>query len=150
MKMKKMIVLAILFAGFLLTGCSVDLFTSNEGTLGTKIEKFEDSSEELEDEFMAALEEIERLEEKNKLSSQDQKQIVAVVDNLSAVLDEFQEEEAPMLNWLKDYSVEKVMERVETLEDIKEKAQNGDATIEDVRVMKEALTDDFELGLFGN
>ena len=42
------------------------------------------------------------------------------------------------------------MERVEILEDIRDKAQNGDATIKDVRVMKEALTDDFEIRLFGN
>ena len=149
--MKKIMVLSVLFVGFLLTGCSVDLFTSNEGTLGTKIEKFEDKSEALEKDFLAALEEIERLEDKKKLTFEDQEQIVAVVDNLSVVLDEFQEEEAPILNWLKDYSVEKVMERVEILEDIRDKAQNGDvSTIEDVRVMKEALKDDFEIRLFGN
>ena len=42
------------------------------------------------------------------------------MDDLSAVLDEFKEEDAPMLNWLKDYSVEKVMERVDILIDIRE------------------------------
>ena len=148
--MKKMMVLAFLLVGFLLTGCSVDLVSSKEGTLRTKIEKFEDSSEALADEFDAALLEIERLEEKKKLTSQDQKQIVTIVDDLSAVLDEFKEEDAPMLNWLKDYSVEKVMERVDILIDIREKAQNGNATIEDVRIMKEALREDYEIHLFGN
>ena len=68
--MKKMIVLAFLFAGILLTGCSVDLFTSNEESLGTKIEKFEDRSEDLENEFVSVIEELERLEEKKDLSSQ--------------------------------------------------------------------------------
>ena len=72
------------------------------------------------------------------------------MDDLSAVLDEFKEEDAPMLNWLKDYSVEKVMERVDILIDIREKAQNGNATIEDVRIMKEALREDYEIHLFGN
>ena len=47
-----------------------------------------------------------------------------------------------MLNWLKDYSLEKLMERLEILGDIREKAQNGNATIEDVRVMKEAMKTD--------
>ena len=120
-------VLAFLFVGFLLTGCSVDLVTSDGETLGTKTEKFEDKSEALGDEFDTALVEIERLEEKEKLTSKEQEQIVAIVDDLTDVLDEFKEEDAPMLNWLKDYSVEKLMERVEILGDIKEKAQNGDA-----------------------
>ena len=70
--MKKMMVLAFLFVCFLLTGCSVDLVTSDGETLGTKTEKFEDKSEALGDEFDAALVEIERLEEKEKLTSQDQ------------------------------------------------------------------------------
>ena len=51
----------------------------------TKTEKFEDKSEALGDEFDAALVEIERLEEKEKLTSQDQEQIVAIVDDLTAV-----------------------------------------------------------------
>ena len=148
--MKKMMVLAFLFVGFLLTGCSVDLVTSDGETLETKTEKFGDKSEALGDEFDAALVEIERLAEKEKLTSQDQEQIVAIVDDLTDVLDEFKEEDAPMLNWLKDYGLEKLMERLEILGDIREKAQNGDATIEDVRVMKETMKADYEIHLFGN
>ena len=72
------------------------------------------------------------------------------MDDLTDVLDEFKEEDAPMLNWLKDYSLEKLMERLEILGDIREKAQNGDATIEDVRVMKETMKADYEIHLFGN
>ena len=72
------------------------------------------------------------------------------MDDLTDVLDEFKEEDAPMLNWLKDYSLEKLMERLEILGDIREKAQNGDATIEDVRIMKEAMREDYEIHLFGN
>ena len=50
--MKKMMVLAFLFVGFLLTGCSVDLVTSDGETLETKTEKFGDKSEALGDELM--------------------------------------------------------------------------------------------------
>ena len=71
------------------------------------------------------------------------------MDDLTDIL-EFKEEDAPMLNWLKDYGLEKLMERLEILGDIREKAQNGDATIEDVRVMKEAMKADYEIHLFGN
>ena len=41
------------------------------------------------------------------------------MDDLTDVVDEFKEEDAPMLNWLKDYSLEKLLERLEILGDIK-------------------------------
>ena len=90
------------------------------------------------------------MEKKEKLTSEDQKRIVALVDDLTAVIEEFKDEKAPMFNWVKDFSVEKLMERVEILEDIQSKAQNGEATIEDVKEMRKAIKDDFEINLFGN
>ena len=80
-----------------------------------KSEKFEDKAEALGNEFDAALEEVKQLEKKEKLTSQDQKRIVTLVDDLSVVIDEFKDEKAPMLNWVKDFSVEKLLEREDNI-----------------------------------
>ena len=115
----------------------------------SKSEKFEDKAEALGNEFDATLEEVKQLEKKEKLTSQDQKRIVTLIDDLSAVIEEFKGEKAPVFNWVKDFSVEKLLEREEILLEIQEKAKNEDATIEDVKEMKQALTDDIEINLFG-
>ena len=142
--MKKMMVMSCILVGFLLAGCSVEFDTDS-----SKTEKFEDKAEALGNEFDAALEEVKQLEKKEKLTSEDQKRIVTLVDDLTVVIEEFKDEKAPMLNWVKDFSIEKLIEREDILLEIQEKAKNGEATIEDVKEMKKALSDDIEINLFG-
>ncbi len=89
------------------------------------------------------------MEKKETLTSEDQKQIVTLVDDLSAVIEEFKDEKVPMFNWVKDFSIDKLKEREAILLDIQERAKDGEATIEDVKEMKKALSDDIEINLFG-
>ena len=114
----------------------------------SKTAKFEDKAEALGNKFDAALEEVKQLEKKEKLTSEDQKRIVILVDDLIVVIEEFKDEKAPMLNWAKDFSTDKLMKRMEILRDIQERAKDGEATIEDVIKMKKVLSDDFEINLF--
>ena len=65
------------------------------------------------------------------------------------LLKSLKSEKAPVFNWVKDFSVEKLLEREDKLLGIQEKAKNEDATIEDVKEMEQALTDDIEINLFG-
>ena len=102
---KKMMVMSCVLVGFLLAGCSIEFDTDS-----SKSEKFEDKAEALGNEFDATLEEVKQLEKKEKLTSQDQKRIVTLIDDLSAVIEEFKGEKAPVLNWVKDFSVEKLLE----------------------------------------
>ena len=141
---KKMMVISCVLVGFLLAGCSIEFDNDS-----SKSEKFEDKAEALGNEFDATLKEVKQLEKKEKLTSQDQKRIVTLIDDLSAVIEEFKGEKAPVLNWVKDFSVEKLLEREDKLLEIQEKAKSEDATIEDVKEMKQALTDDIEINLFG-
>ena len=142
--MKKLMVMSCILLGFLLAGCSVEFDTGS-----SKTEKFEDKAEALGNEFDAALEEAKQLEKKEKLTSEDQKRIVTLVDDLTVVIDEFKDEKTPMFNWVKDFSTDKLMERKEILLDIQERSKDGEATIEDVIEMRKALSGDFEINLFG-
>ena len=104
--MKKIMVMSCILLGFLLAGCSVEFDTDS-----SKTEKFEDKAEALGNEFDAALEEVKQLEKKEKLTSEDQKRIVTLVDDLTVVIEEFKDEKAPMFNWAKDFSADKLMEK---------------------------------------
>jgi outer membrane murein-binding lipoprotein Lpp len=149
--MKKIVVLPCILVGFLLTGCSVefDTVSSKAEKFESKTEEFADKAENLGSEFEAALEEGKQLEKKEKLTSEDQKRIVTLIDDLSAVIEEFKGEKAPMFNWLKDVSVEKLLEREKMLLEIQERAKDSKATIEDVKEMNKALSDEIEINLFG-
>ena len=102
--MKKIWIVSCVLVGFLLSGCSVEFDTDS-----SKTEKFEDKAEALGNEFDATLEEVKQMEKKDKLTSQDQKRIVTLIDDLSVVIDEFKGEKAPMLNWVKDFSADKLI-----------------------------------------
>ena len=142
--MKKLMVMFCILLGFLLAGCSVEFDTDS-----SKTDKFEDKAEALGNEFDAALEEVKQLEKKDKLTSEDQKRIVTLVDDLTVVIEEFKDEKAPMFNWVKDISTDKLLEREERLLNIQDRAKNGEATIKDVKEMKKALSDDIEINFFG-
>jgi hypothetical protein len=142
--MKKIMVMSCILLGFLLAGCSVEFDTDS-----SKTDKFEEKAEALGNEFDAALEEAKQLEKKEKLTSEDQKRIVTLVDDLTVVIEEFKDEKAPMFNWAKDFSTNKLKDREDILLDIQERAKDGEATIEDVKEMKKALSDDIEINLFG-
>ena len=91
---------------------------------------------------------LKQVEIKDKLTVQDQQRIVTEVNDLSVVIDAFIDEEAPLFQGAKDFAVDKLKEREEILLDIQEKARNGEATIEDVKDMKNALSDDIEISIF--
>jgi outer membrane murein-binding lipoprotein Lpp len=141
---KKLVVISCLLGSFLLAGCSVEFDTDS-----SKINKFADKAEALGNEFNVALEEVKLLEKKEKLSSEDQKQIVTLVDDLIVVMEEFKNEKAPMFNWAKNFSTDKLNDREDILLGIQEKAKDGEATIKDVIEMKKALSNDVEINLFG-
>ncbi len=145
--MKKIWVVPFLLMGVLLTGCSVDLnhFPSD---IESKAEKFASKAEAMGNQFDDTLAVLKQLEIKEKLTDQDQQMIVTEVNDLSVVIDAFIEEEAPLFQGANDFAVDKLKEREEILLDIQEKAKNGEATIEDVKDMKDALVDDIEFSIF--
>ena len=145
--MKKIWVVPFLLMGVLLTGCSVDLnhFPSD---IESKAEKFASKAEAMGNQFDDTLAVLKQLEIKEKLTDQDQQMIVIEVNDLSVVIDAFIEEEAPLFQGANDFAVDKLKEREEILLDIQEKAKNGEATIEDVKDMKDALVDDIEFSIF--
>ena len=145
--MKKIWVVPFLLMGVLLTGCSVDLnlFPSD---IESKAEKFASKAEAMGNQFDDTLAVLKQLEIKEKLTDQDQQMIVTEVNDLSVVIDAFIEEEVPLFQGANDFAVDKLKEREEILLDIQEKAKNGEATIEDVKDMKDALVDDIEFSIF--
>ena len=123
----------------------LDFFPSDTES---KAEKFASKAEAMGNQFDDTLAVLKQLEIKEKLTDQDQQMIVTEVNDLSAVIDEFIEEDIPLFQGAKDFAVEKLKEREEILLDIQEKAKNGEATIEDVKDMKDALSDDIEISIF--
>jgi hypothetical protein len=146
--MKKIWIMPILLLGFLLTGCSVDLDLFPSDT-ESKAEKFASKAEAMGNQFDDTSAFLEELEIKEKLSVQDQERIVTEADALLAVIEEFANEDAPVFQGAKDFAVDKLKEREEILLDIQEKAKSGEATMDDVKDMKNALSDDIEIKLFG-
>ena len=146
--MKKIWIIPILLCGFLLTGCSVDLDLFPSDT-ESKAEKFASKAEAMGNQFDDTLAFLKQLEIKEKLAVQDQERIATEVDELLAVIEEFVNEDAPLFQGAKDFAVDKLKEREEILLEIQERAKNGEATIEDVKDMKNALSDDIEINLFG-
>ena len=114
----------------------------------SKAEKFASKAEAMGNQFDDTLAFLKQVEIKNKLTVQDQQRIVTEVNDLSVVIDAFIDEEAPLFQGAKDFAVDKLKEREEILLDIQEKARNGEATIEDVKDMKNALSDDIEISIF--
>ena len=102
----------------------------------------------MENQFDDTLAFLKQVEIKDKLTVQDQQRIVTEVNDLSVVIDAFIDEEAPLFQGAKDFAVDKLKEREEILLDIQEKAKNGEATIKDVKDMKNALSDDIEISIF--
>lgn len=145
--MKKIWVVPFLLVGFLLTGCSVnlDLMPSDVESKAEKISSKADALGNQVDDTVAFL---KQLEIKEKLTVHDQQMIVVKVQDLTSVIDAFIEEEVPLFQGAKDFAVEKLRERQEILVDIQEKAKNGEATIEDVKDMKNALSDNIEFSIF--
>ncbi|MFD2445345.1 hypothetical protein ACFSO7_15380 [Bacillus sp. CGMCC 1.16607] len=143
--MKKMMMyLSMVVLAFMLTGCSVDLDFS-----ASKSDQFTETAETLGDQFTETKNKMERLEQKESLTSNDQKLIVNEINELSKVMNEFETEDAPFLvKQAKKIAVKKLKERKKVIMTIQKKAKKGSANHEDVKEIINALSDDIEINLF--
>lgn len=141
--MKKYWILSLLIV-FLMTGCSVEIETST-----SKSEEFSSIADELSSTFADVTDKMGQLPDKTELTSENQKLIVQQVNNLLKQIKKFKEAEAPfMAKKLKEMALKELNKKEEILIDIKEKAEKGTATVEDIENIIKTISDDFEINLF--
>jgi uncharacterized protein YyaL (SSP411 family) len=142
--MKKKYWIGALLIIFLTTGCSVEIETSS-----SKSEEFASTADELSSTFVDVKDKMEPLVDKKELTSEDQKLIIQEVNNLKQEIKNFKEEEAPFLaKKIKQMALKELNKKEEILVDVKEKAENEMATVEDVEKIIKTISDDFEINLF--
>jgi outer membrane murein-binding lipoprotein Lpp len=142
-KMKKMIFLSMLFVGLLLTGCS-------EESLKSKSEKFSTEAKTLGETVEIVKDTLKPLEKKHTLSPKDQDLIVSQIDNLTEDINDFKEEEAPLLAKIaKKMAVKELNKKEKELLSIMEKAQNDKAKVADVNRILTILSTDFDMSAVG-
>jgi hypothetical protein len=142
--MKKIIFLFMALFGFLLAGCSVDM----DG-VSKKAEDFGEKADELGVSFEKTADLMDKLEEKETLSSKDQERVVKRIEDLTEGIDEFKKEDAPFLaKTAKKVAMKKLNEKKVLLKDVKEKASNRTAEPEDLTILKESLSENIEINLF--
>ncbi|MGG7619029.1 hypothetical protein [Bacillus coreaensis] len=141
--MKKYWILSLLIV-FIITGCSVEIETSS-----SKSEEFASTADELSSTFVDVKDKMESLVVKKELSSEDQKLIVKHVNDLTMEIQKFRDEEAPfMAKRIKKMALNELNKKEDILVDVKEKAENDMATVEDVEKIIKTISDDFEINLF--
>lgn len=141
--MKKYWILSLLIV-FIITGCSVEIETSS-----SKSEEFASTADELSSTFVDVKDKMESLVVKKELSSGDQKLIVKHVNDLTMEIQKFRDEEAPfMAKRIKKMALNELNKKEDILVDVKEKAENDMATVEDVEKIIKTISDDFEINLF--
>lgn len=146
--MKKMIVLSIVMATLLVTGCSVEIDTGT-AKLTSQSNELEAKAEAIENQFDNALNLVVELEEKNTLSTNDQKRLANQIDDVLTVLTEFKEVNTPFIGKkIKNIAEKNIEDREEILRNIQEKAGEGRATKRDIQQIEKALSDDFSIKLF--
>ncbi|PLS16108.1 hypothetical protein CVD28_18890 [Bacillus sp. M6-12] len=144
--MKKMLCLFIVAFAFMLTGCSIEIDT---GFSDSKSEKIVSAAEALQDKVNEALDTLEKLENQNKITADDQERVAGQLANVISAINDFKKVEAPFLgNKIKDLAFEKFQEKEETLVKVQEKAEQGEASKKDLEQVKDALSDDFSFNLF--
>lgn len=142
--MNKMMILMAVLIAFFTTGCSVQLTTPNG--LYTKADKLAAKGEELQYEFDKALEFVNELEDKNTISSKDQKKVESKMEQVIDVIDEFKELEVPVMGGkIKDIADNNLKQREEVLHAIQEKSEKGNVGKEDLHELKKALSADFSI-----
>lgn len=145
--MKNIMMFMLVMAAILLTGCSVG-FDFNSSS--TKAEQFAEKADEFGDQVEFSRAALEKMEKKESLSSKDQKRLEKEMENLTAAIESFKDEEAPFLaKTAKKVAVKKLNEMEEVLSAIQEKAKEGTADREDIQTGIETLKDDLEFNLFG-
>lgn len=141
--MKKMIFLSLLLVGLLLTGCS-------EETLKSRSEKFSTEAKTLGETVEIVKDTLKPLEKKHTLSLMDQELIVSQIEILTEDMNNFKEEEAPILAKVaKKMAVKELNKREKELLSIKGKAQNDKAKVADIKRILTILSTDFDISSLG-
>lgn len=141
--MKKLFSTLTLSIGIFLSGCSISV-----DDVESVSNKIEDKANELGSTVDDAIAEMDRLADKNKLSSKDQSLIVDQIKEVSAAMDEFKDFKTPVMKKAKKFLDEKLAERQDILADIQKKAEEGEATIKDVKKIRDTLQNDLEIKIF--
>ncbi|MCM3767814.1 hypothetical protein [Neobacillus niacini] len=145
--MNKVMILMVVLMAFLTTGCSVQLTTPNG--IDAKADILASKGEELQYEFDKALEFVNELDDKNTISSKDQKKMDSQMEQVIDVIDEFKELEVPVMGGkIKDIADNNLKQREEVLHAIHEKAQKGNVEKDDLQDLKKALSADFSIKFF--
>jgi outer membrane murein-binding lipoprotein Lpp len=146
--MKKMIVImAVLLAFLTTTGCSVQLTTSDE--LDTKADLLVAKGEELQRELDSALVFVKQLDDKNTISSRDQKKLALQIEQIMGVINEFKELEVPVMGGeIKDIAAKNLKQREEILQEVQEKAEKGSIEKADLHKLEKAISAEFSIQFF--
>ena len=139
--MKNFLIIAIISIN-LLTGCSIEIDThASDG--------FANAAEELGNTFSNVKTKLESLQKKQYLTTDEQKAIVQQVNTLTNVINHFKEEGVSFLgNMPMSIAVNELDKKEEILLSIKEKAEKGKATVDDVKKLIKTISDDYEFNLF--
>ncbi|WP_141433802.1 hypothetical protein [Bacillus sp. 03113] len=137
--MKKIIILSIISVFFLLmSGCS------DQPSIAAKAEKLGKSIDHF-------IEYIDTLKVQDAISPKEQEKMVTEIDRVHRSIETFNEAKVPgIMKKAKKHIRKKLIEKDKILLEVKEKAEKGEATIEDVKELKKELSDDINIKLFNN
>jgi outer membrane murein-binding lipoprotein Lpp len=133
---KQVLVFASILLIILLSGCTLKTdIASKAEDLSYSLERFN--------------EEITALEKKQQLNEKDQDLIISEINNFHDTFAKFKKEEPPFfLKKIKKITVKKLNKKDKILLKIKQKAEKGKATINDIKIIKKEIKDDVNINLF--
>jgi hypothetical protein len=89
------------------------------------------------------------LDKKQQLSKKDQELIVVEINNFHNTFEEFKKEDVPFfLKKIKKKTVNKLNKKEKILFQIKQKAEIGKATINDIHIIQKEIKDNLNINLF--
>ena len=142
--MKKLLIILCICSVFILTGCGITF-----GSDSSKVDEIAEAGEKLGTAFTDAKLIFSKLEEKKSLSSDDQKEIDQQISQLREVIDNFKAADAPFLvKKAKEAAMEEINKKEEILIEIQERAKNGEAKPEDLKLLVKTVKEDFEIKLW--
>ncbi|WP_456277026.1 hypothetical protein [Bacillus sp. AK128] len=142
--MKKLIAGSILLLTILLTGCSIEIDTTSGK------DEFSQEAEKLEETFTDVFDSLERLSEKETLSSEDQAIALQSLEQLLDQIESFKEAETEsfMTKVPKKIAVGVLEKREENIKAIHERAVAGELQTKDITEAIDLLSEEFQISLF--
>lgn len=144
--MKKFMIIPIALFVFILTGCTVTFKTDD-----SKVDRFVEVAEKMEEMFSVAESTFKELHEKNYLTYNDHQNIVEKIESLIDSINKFQTTEAPFLVKGAKKKIAKILnEKENNFLKILEKAKKGEVEKGDLEIMIELLSSEIELNIYSD